>query len=148
MPNPDPYTEADGRLALRDHVRDKAVAARQRYPILNAHTLPTLLQDRTLVRYPVTLAFDNSRLQVGDLAYLQQLGETPSDGYALFLHPAIEHDTRLPLVAAYYLPSVNYGEIVSSAEAELFGAVLNGMPVDEFYSILCALADQLWDTPS
>jgi hypothetical protein len=36
---------------------------------------------------------------------------------------------------------VNYGEIVSHEEAELFGATLLGMDVEEYYRALCDLAD-------
>ena len=52
-------------------------------------------------------------------------------------------DDLIPLLIAYYIPSVNYGDVVSHVEAELFGATLLSLDVDEYYKILCSVADSV-----
>ena len=142
--NPAPVpTPGDARQSLRDHVIAKAVAARRRFhgPIGRAEIM-RLLEDRETVRYPVGVRFDAQPLRPGEFACLEALGTHPSDGFCLFIHPMFEpvHDL-IPLLVAYYIPSVNYGDVASHAEAELFGATLLGLDVDEYYKILCSVAD-------
>jgi hypothetical protein len=138
-------TEADARRSLRDHLADKAFAARSRFRMLvDRAAIMTLLDDRAIVRYPVGVRFDSEPLMAGEFAALQPLGEHPSQGYCLFIHPSLEcREDLLPLVIAYYIPSVNYGEIATPEDAEQFGATLLGIGVDEYYQSLCDLADSL-----
>jgi hypothetical protein len=136
-------TEEDARRSLRDHLIERAQNARLRHGLLiDADTILKILDSRDVVRYPVGVRFDAEPLQTGEFACLQALGEHPSQGFCLFIHPCYQ-ETRevLPLIVAYYIPSVNYGEIVSHEEAELFGATLLGMDVEEYYRALCDLAD-------
>jgi hypothetical protein len=146
---PAPYTEADGRIALHEHIRDKAVKARERHPDPRSpEGLSQLLEDREVVRYPLRVCADPAHLEPGDLAYLQQLGEHPSEGFILFVHPLVEAQADLAaLVVTYSIPSVNYGEIVSTEEGELFGAIVCCMDREEFYEALCGLSDQLGLAP-
>jgi hypothetical protein len=65
------------------------------------------------------------------------------------VHPSIEARRDLwPLVLAYYVPPVNYGDIADAEECELFGAAVLGMEVEEYYERLCSLADSLPRPPA
>jgi hypothetical protein len=141
-PNERPTAEG-AQQSLRDHVMDKAVHARKVHADLNsAGALAALLLDRAVVRYPLGIRFDSQPLQSGEFACLEALGGHPSDGFCLFIHPMFENVVELhPLIVAYYIPSVNYGEVASHVEAELFGAALCGLDVEEYYKILCSVAD-------
>ena len=52
-------------------------------------------------------------------------------------HPA----TSLKEVGA--APGINYGDIATHEEAELFGATLLGLDQEHYYATLCKLADSL-----
>jgi hypothetical protein len=43
----------------------------------------------------------------------------------------------------YQLVAVNYGEFASADEAETFGAAALGLTRDEYYAVLCAMADEI-----
>lgn len=136
-------TAEEAQQSLRDHVVTKAIDARQkRGGAIDRAEMMQLLEDRAVVRYPLGVRFDAEPLQPGEFACLEALGEHPSDGYCLFIHPMFENvDELIPLLIAYYIPSVNYGDVASHVEAELFGASLFGIDVEEYYKILCSVAD-------
>jgi hypothetical protein len=138
-------TEEDGRIALRDHVITKASEARLAHGLyIDAETILKILDDRTVVRYPVGLRFDDTPLESGEFAWPMQLAEHPDAGFCLFIHPWFESQPDAwPLLIAYHVPSINYGEIVSHEEAELFGATLLGLDVETYYRALCELADSI-----
>lgn len=138
-------TEQDGRLALRDHIVARAAAARDRHgPEIDGESIMRVLDDRDAVRYPVGVRFDSTPLEPGEFAWPQMLGEKPSDGFCLFVHPHFERRPQAwPLLISYHVPSVNYGEIVTAEEAELFAATLLGMDVETYYHALCTLADEI-----
>jgi len=138
-------SENDGYEALRGHVVEKALAARRKHgPEIDAASLARLLADKEVVRFPTTLAFDASRLQPGEFAYAAANGLRPSAGFTLCVHPHFEHRPEaLPLLVAYHIPTINYLDVVTNREAELFGAALLGLPVEDYYARLCALADEL-----
>ena len=140
--NPLP-TAQEAQQSLRDHVVSKAAEARrQRGGLIGRSEMLQLLEDRSVVRYPLGVRFDSQPLAAGEFACLEALGEHPSDGYCLFIHPMFELvDELIPMLIAYYVPSVNYGEVASHVEAELFGATLLGIDVEEYYRILCSVAD-------
>jgi hypothetical protein len=56
-------------------------------------------------------------------------------------------DELIPLLIAYYIPSVNYGDVASHVEAELFGSTLLGIDVEEYYTVLCSVADTVAASP-
>ncbi len=147
--NPRPTAE-EALQSLRDHVVTKATDARQRRAAqIDRAEMMRLLEDRAVVRYPLGVRFDAEPLQTGEFACLESLGEHPSDGFCLFIHPMFENvDELIPLLIAYYIPSVNYGEVASHVEAELFGATLLGIEVEEYYKILCSVADTVAELPS
>ncbi len=137
-------TEQDGRIALRDHVEEKAREARRKYGSAGWPQLQAMLDDRAVVRYPTEIRFDAGPLQAGEFAHAAMLGNHPGDGYCLYVHPSFEGRSEdLPLLVAYHLVCVNYGDIVTAEEAELFGAALLGMDVEAYYQRLCQLADEL-----
>ncbi|MHC4990559.1 MAG: hypothetical protein ACYTGC_06220 [Planctomycetota bacterium] len=142
---PRKLTEADGRRALRDHIVEKAEAARLRYGLyIDAETIMAMLDDRQVVRYPTGVRFDATPLEPGEFALALSLGDRPEDGFCLVIHPHFEHQREnLPLLLAYHIPDINYGEIVTAADAELFGATLLGLDVDAYYQALCELADSI-----
>ena len=138
-------TEDDGRRALRDHVLERANIARTRYgPRIDAATIMKILDDRTLVRFPVGIRFDATALQPQEFAHAELLGEHPSEGYCLFIHPSLQSRTDLlPMVIAYHIPPINYGDITEPEDCEAFGAALLGMNPEIYYQTLCEIADAL-----
>jgi len=135
----------EAQQSLRDHVVTRATEARlKRAGLIDRETILQMLQDRSVVRYPVGVRFDAEPLLPGEFACLEALGSHPSEGFCLYIHPEFEPvDDLLPLLIAYYIPAVNYGEVASLVEAELFGATLTGMHVEEYYKILCSVADSV-----
>lgn len=138
-------TENDGRRALRDHVLERARLARSRYgPDIDADAILRLLDDRELVRYPAGVRFDAARLEPGEFAHAAALGDHPSQGFCIFIHPAFEGRRDLwPLLIAYHIPPINYGDITEADDCESFGAALLGLSVDAYYQRLCAAADSI-----
>jgi hypothetical protein len=138
-------TEEDGYEALRGHVIDKAVAARRRHgPVIDAGAILRVLSDPEIVRFPTELVFASSALLPGEFACPLPKGEHPKQGFTLAVHELFANQPEaLPYLVAYHIPSINYLDVVTNREAELFGAALLGLEVDEYYRRLCALADQL-----
>ena len=104
-----------------------------------------LLDDRQYVRYPVRLCFDARPLQPGEFAYAQMVAEgQPDQGFILFVHSHFESSPSvLPMLIAYHLVCVNYGDIADHEAAEVFGATLLGMDPETYYQMLCQLVDQM-----
>ncbi|MBK8913027.1 MAG: hypothetical protein IPM64_00255 [Phycisphaerales bacterium] len=138
-------TAADGQRSLRDHIREKALSARTKFAgRIDRAAIFRLLEDRSLVRYPVGVRFDSEPLRRGEFACLEALGAHPSGGFCLFVHPLFEPvDEMLPLLIAYFIPSVNYGDVTTHVEAELFGSVLLGLDREEYYRLLCSASDSV-----
>lgn len=113
-------TAENASSSLPAHATSKGVEIFLKYgpnPILD--TLRPLLEDRSCVRYPCTLVFDAGPLQPGEW------------------RPC----------PAQRLVAVNYGDFPSAADAEAFGAGALGLLQDEYYRILCELADELAPSP-
>jgi hypothetical protein len=138
-------TEEEGYEALRAHVVDRALAARAKYgPVIGANAITRLLADPEVVRFPTTLVFDSSPLLAGEFACALARGAHPRDGFTLAVHPVFASDPdALPYLVAYHVPTINYLDVVTNREAELFGAALLGLEVEEYYRRVCALADRL-----
>ncbi len=133
------------KQAFHEHLVDKATAARFKYGLyIDTDAVLKMLDDETVVRYPTTIVFDASPLQPHEFAYPQPIGFHASDGYALCIHPYFRRQRELwPLLIAYHVPVINYGSIVETPEAELYGATLLGMEVEAYYQALCELADAM-----
>jgi len=138
-------TEADGYEALRAHLVQKALAARARHgPEIDAAAIRRVLADPEVVRFPTEIAFSSSALLPGEFACPLPKGEHPKDGFTLAVHELFAtRPDALPYLVAYHIPSINYLDVVTNREAELFGAALLGLEVDEYYRRVCALADEL-----
>ena len=122
---------------------EKAALARARYgPLIDYCAVLRLLDDRDIVRFPTAVRFEAAPLQAGEFAWAAPAGGRPAEGFILYVHPKFQgREDVLPLLIAYHLASVNYGDLATHHEAELFGAGLLGLAVDDYYETLCALAD-------
>jgi hypothetical protein len=115
-----------------------------RHGTLTAGNLATVLADRGVVRYPVELCFGTALLQRGEFAWPEPRGEHPADGFRLWVHPRFRsRPEALPLLVAYQLVSVNYGEIATAEVAEAFGSAACGLSAAAYYEAICALADEV-----
>ncbi len=137
--------EHDGRQALGEHIAEKAGAARLKYGLcIDADAILRMLDDRQVVRYPSGLRFDSTPLWPGEFGYAMPLGEHPREGFCLFIHPCFEHQRDIwPLLIAYHIPPINYGDIASAEDCELFGATLMGLEPEAYYQALCELSDSI-----
>ena len=140
-----PATIDDARESLTVHVAAKGRELRERYgPTIGWNELVRILADRTFVRYPCEIVFDAVPLRPGEFAHPVPNGERPEDGFRMCVHPFFAlQPQRVPYLVLYQLVLVNYGEFVSPADAEAFGAAALGLSADEYYRALCALADEI-----
>jgi hypothetical protein len=138
-------TEEDGYEALRNHIVNRAIACREKYGTeLTWELVQKILGDGDFVRFPVQIAFTEDHLQRGEFAIPVPLGESAKDGFVLTIRPFFEgnEEALVPLVL-YHIPSINYLDIVTHVEAELFGAAMLGLEIDEYYRRICELADSM-----
>jgi hypothetical protein len=71
-------------------------------------------------------------------------GDAPEDGFVMYVHPIFMLQlSRVPYLVLYQLVAVNYGVFAASDDAETFGAAALGLTRDEYYAVLCEMADQL-----
>jgi len=136
-------TEEDGYGALRGHLVGRALACRAKYgPEITWDVFQAILLDRDFVRFPTSVRFADEGLLPGEFAHAEPMGPQAADGFTLVIRPCYQHDeVALVKLAAYHVPSINYLDIVTHTEAELFGAALLGLEVDAYYEAVCALAD-------
>jgi len=137
--------EADGREALREHAARRAHEARTAYgSLIDEAAIMRMLADRAVVRYPTTIRFDAAPLQPGEFAYAEPQGDGPSLAYCVNVHPKFaDRRDLLPMLIAYHIVRINYGDIATHEEAEIFGATLLGLDVNAYYDRLCLLADEI-----
>jgi hypothetical protein len=142
-------TADEGVRALREHVAERAEQARSRHgALLDRAALERLLEDPEVVRFPTVLRFEAEPLLPGEFAWAAAFGARPQDGFALIVHPSLRDRPRdLVLAAVYHLVAINYPEVATSEEAELFGSTLLELDREEYYSRLCALADEFAPQP-
>lgn len=138
-------TAEDGRQSLNAHVAAKGEEVRAKYgPRIGWAELQRILQDRACVRYPCELVFDATPLQLGEFAHPVARGPSPEDGFDLYVHPYyMLRPDQIPHLVLYQLVLVNYGSFACADDAETFGARALGLKKDEYYRILCGLADEL-----
>src|ERR1019366_10079092 len=142
---PKEQTLEDARQSLTAHVAEKGAEIRAKYgPSIGWSQLKSILADPDCVRYPCELVFDAAPLLPDEVAFPVPKGERPEDGFRLCVHPYFSVDpARVPLLALYQLVVVNYGAFASPDDAEAFGAAVLGMPQEEYYGALCAMADEI-----
>jgi len=150
MPEIDEINADTARHAFHAHLLDKATAARMKYGLyIDTEMILSMLDDREVVRHPASVVFDAGPLQPHEFAYVQPAGFHASDGYAICIHPHFRRQREIwPLLIAYHIPVINYGDIVDPAGAELFGATLIGLEVDAYYQALCELTDSIENSRS
>ncbi len=139
-------TPKDGKQALLHHVVDKAIALREKYVnFIDFAALDKILEDRDFVRYPTCLEFSSKPIGDGFFAVTEPVSDAdPSQGYIITIDGHFKDQLGdVPALALYQLVIVNYGDIATSEEAELFGATVLGMGKEEYYQLLCTLADQI-----
>ena len=135
----------DARQSLNSHVAAKGEELREKYgPHIGWDELLKILEDRTFVRYPCEIQFDAGPLLEGEFAHPIPKGGQPEDGFTIFIHPFHAANLeRVPYLALYQLVLVNYGDFVSAEDAETFGAHALGLSKDDYYRVLCEMADQI-----
>ena len=139
-------TPEDGKKALLHHVVEKAIALREKYGnFIDFSTLERILEDRDFVRYPTRMEFSSQSIDDGFFAIAEPVSiDDPSQGYVIYIHEHFKNKLGdVPALVLYQLVIVNYGDIVTGEEAELFGATVLGMEKEEYYQLLCTLADQI-----
>ena len=138
-------TADDAKQSLTAHVASKGAEIFAKYgPRIGWNELQAILSDRSCVRYPCTLDYDESGLQPGEFAYAEPNGELPETGFTLHVHPIYSmRPAMIPHLALYHLVTVNYGEFASSDDAETFAAAALGLDRELYYQSLCTLADEI-----
>jgi hypothetical protein len=133
------------KQSLCDHVAEKGEDIQLRYgPVIGWEELQRILADRTVVRYPCEVRFTAEGLEAGELAHASDLGETPEEGFVIRVNPRfLSRLEVVPHLVFYQLVVVNYGSFASPDDAETFGAAALGLDREDYYRILCELADQL-----
>lgn len=138
-----------GETSLREHIAAQAMVAHYKYSPLSREKLEKLFHDPECVRYPTRLVFE-----FGDMA-MHQFGQPDLDwrnqeasGRVLYLRPMLAARPDLVvLAAAYFIPVINYGDIITDAHCICYGATLLGMMEQEYYSRICELADTVGAEP-
>lgn len=140
-------TVDDARQSMVAHAAQKGLEIRQKHgPEIDWNTLLRILEDRTCVRYPCDIVFDQRQLQPGEFAYAFPKGANPEDGFTIYIHPHFQTQLhKAPLLVLYHLVSVNYGPFASAEDAESLGAAALGVPRDDYYQAICRMADEVTD---
>ena len=138
-------TAEDAKQSLNTHVAAKGAEIFEKYgPVIGWKQLLQIVEDRAAVRYPCEVVFDAALLQPGELAYPAPKGACPEDGFRVCVHPRFMMQLEyVPHVVLYQLVLVNYGEFASADDAETFGAAALGLGKEEYYQLLCGLADEV-----
>ena len=144
-----PPSAPDARQSLNACVAAIGAGIFEKYgPRIGWAQLLQILEDRSCVRYPCEVVFDAAPLQAGEFAHPVAKGDHPQEGFSMYVHPLFMTQLEaVPRLVLYQLVLVNYGAFAAPEDAETFGAAALGLPRDEYYTTLCALADEL-DPPS
>ena len=130
---------------MEAHAASKGAEIYAKYgPEIGWGQLSRILNDRTLVRYPCEIIFDEKALLAGECAHAQCRAEDPKEGFTIFIHPSIASAPQeAVLLALYQLVVVNYGPFASAHDAEAFGAGALNLSKEEYYNRICKIADRL-----
>lgn len=132
-----------GQQSLRDHLVAQALVAHQKYAPLTFDKLDAFLRDPDCLRHPTRLVFEFGEMAMHQFAQPDlDWRNREQDGRVLYLRPALRErpDLVVPSVA-YMVPLINYGEVVADDHCLLYGATLLGLLNDEFYELICRVAD-------
>ncbi|MEW8586384.1 MAG: hypothetical protein AB2531_11530, partial [Candidatus Thiodiazotropha sp.] len=132
--------------AVSLHALEKAKEIRNRYGNnIDYQTVLSMLGDRKSVRYPVQVRFVSGEIEPGMFAKTEAVSDNPDDGYTILLHSYFENrHADLPALILYQLVLVNYGDLATANDAEIFGATVLGMDRDAYYEQVSSLADAAW----
>lgn len=129
-----------GDESLKSHLVETAMVAHESYAPFVEELLAEFLENRNLVRYPVELVFE-----IGSLAAHQFAQPEPNGrGFTLYLHPELKtRPADVIRAIGYFLPVINYGELVNDDHCLLYGATLTGTTLDDYYNQICRIADSI-----
>ena len=132
--------------AVSRHAIEKADDIRERYgPVIDYPVVLQILEDRKCVRYPVELRFVSDGIEPGLFAKTEPVSENLDDGYIMSLHQDFQdRPDILPPLIFYQLVLVNYDDLATADDAELFGSGVLGMDRDDYYKQIVNLTDELW----
>lgn len=131
--------------AVSQHASAKAAEIRARYgPDIDYPAVLRMLDDRRSIRYPVDIRFVTDGIEPGMFGKTELASKDPADGYVISLHRSFEdRPEALPTLILYQSVLVNYGDLATAADAELFGAGVLGLERDAYYEQIVALTDSL-----
>jgi len=132
-----------GQDSLRGHLLAQAVVAHQKHGPLTFDKLDSLLHDPECLRHPVRLAYEFGEMAMHQFAQPDiDWRNTEQDGRVIYLRPILrDHPDQVVLAAAYMIPLINYGEIVTDDHCLAYGATLLGMMEEEYYQAVCRMAE-------
>ncbi len=127
------------------HAEAKAREIRSRYgPDIDHAVLLRILEDRRSIRYPVEIRFTADGIEPGMFGKTEQIAEDPADGYVIYLHEHFrDRPEVLPALVLYQSVLVNYGDLATAYDAEIFGSGVLGMDQDEYYELIVDLTDSI-----
>lgn len=128
------------------HASEKAKEIHSRYgPNIDYPAVLRMLDDRRSIRYPVEIRFVSEGISSGMFAHTEPVSENPGDGYVISLHSHFEdRPDVLPALILYQLVLVNYGDLATANDAELFGSGVLGIDRDAYYEQILALTNAIW----
>ncbi len=133
------------QTAISGHAAEKAREIRARYgPTIDQAVLARVLGDRKSIRYPVRIEFGSKDIEAGLFAVTKPISEDPEEGYVITLHEHFRNQPQaIAALALYQSVIVNYGDLASAADGEIFGAGVLGMERDDYYTWICELTDSI-----
>ncbi|MCP4487200.1 MAG: hypothetical protein GY820_07770 [Gammaproteobacteria bacterium] len=153
----DAVTPEEQREAMNLHLRHKAQEIIEKFGAnITFDVLQEILQDRKFVRYPVNIVYDSARVEMGLFITTEMIladpNREPDDDdeyikqadrhYDFIVHQYFKgQPEKLAPLIMYHLPTVNYGDIATYEDAEVFAAALLQMDQDDYYQLVCDLVD-------
>jgi len=133
--------------AVTQHAIEKADEIRRRYGSgIDYSTVLQILDDRRSIRYPVKIQFVSDSIEPGLFAKTAPISKNPDDGYVISLHKYFENQPEhLPSLILYQSVLVNYGDLATATDAELFGSGILGIDRESYYEQIVELTDKLWN---
>ncbi len=134
---------------ISNHASEKARDIRSRYgPNITYPILLAILKDRRSVRYPVEIRFVSEGIQPGMFARTDLISDDPEEGYVISLHSTFEgREDILPSLILYQLVLVNYNDLATANDAEIFASTVLGIKRDAYYEQIVSITDTLWAEP-
>jgi hypothetical protein len=140
-----PITPEGARQAMIAHAAAIGAAIHHRLGGAPDYSrLVQLLEDPEAVRFPVQVVFDAGPLRGEELAYPLPTDGDASNGFTMYVHPALAGQTADTVAAVVYgLVVVNYGEAADGEVGEAFGAAVLGVDREAYSRTMCRIADRV-----